>query len=262
MKPIDEMIQTGKVAISKIKPFITDGSSIEVQLKSPNLDIGNNKDNQELPLAKYPVDFGMNMDGSYGDTLFPSWEALALPETETKSNIIDEDLQTWQLVWRKGFLPSISTIGLQALKTALEINDVRLTQGSTTTPPPFQSTSDQKICGCCAIGFCGWQGENLQTVGEVEQYFAETCFEADKRLGQPASCRYFLNWFDDSPREEMCQQLLKEVSLALAERIVTENDSTEFTLSPEVYAATYKAFINDDRAAITEEDPFMGTIII
>ena len=47
---------------------------------------------------------------------------------------------------------------------------------------------------------------------------AANAAEADTRLGEPAAVRYFLNWFDDTPRDEMRRQLLAEVNRALAER--------------------------------------------
>jgi hypothetical protein len=72
--------------------------------------------------------------------------------------------------------------------------------------------------GCCGIGYCGWKGEGLQTVGSVDEFFARSCFEADQRLGEPAGCRWFLNWFDDTPREEMRNELLDEVERTLAQR--------------------------------------------
>jgi hypothetical protein len=70
------------------------------------------------------------------------------------------------------------------------------------------------------MGFCAWQGDGLETVGEVEEYFARICFEADQRLGEPAAVRYFLNWFDDTPRVEMRRELLDEVNGTLAERFL------------------------------------------
>ena len=70
----------------------------------------------------------------------------------------------------------------------------------------------------CVIGFCGWQGDRLTTVGEVQQHFARCCFEADQRLGEPAACRWFLNWFDATPRDEMRRDLLAEVERELTRR--------------------------------------------
>lgn len=127
-------------------------------------------------------------------------------------------METWRLVWRDGFVPVLSNAGLNALREALTSDDPRLTQGSTTTPPPLMCVQDWPVEAADAIGFCGWQGEEHQTVGEVEEYFSRICFEADQRLGEPASCRWFLNWFDDTPRADMRRQLLAEVERALAER--------------------------------------------
>ena len=85
--------------------------------------------------------------------------------------------------------PRLSVEGLQALRQALVENDPRLLQGATTVPPPIQCVEDWPCEGACALGFCGWHGEGLGTVGEVEEFFAKCCFEADERLGEPAACR-------------------------------------------------------------------------
>lgn len=128
-------------------------------------------------------------------------------------------MESWRIVWRDGFVPVLSTAGLQALCNALRGDDDRLTQGSTTTPPPLMCVQDWPVEGACALGICGWLGDGLVTVGEVEEHFARCCFEADTRLGEPAACRWFLNWFDDTPRSEMRRELLAEVELALATRL-------------------------------------------
>src|SRR5205814_4865596 len=112
-----------------------------------------------------------------------------------------------------------STAGLESLRDALRADDPRLTQGSTTTPPPLMCVQDWPVEAACALGFCGWQGETLESVGEVEEFFARVCFEADQRLGEPAACRWFLNWFDDTPREEMRRLLLPELDRSLAQRV-------------------------------------------
>jgi hypothetical protein len=127
-------------------------------------------------------------------------------------------MESWQKVWREGLAPLLSTAGLEALRRALSTDDVRLQQGATTTPPPLQCVQDWPVEGACAIGFCGWQGDGLETVGEVEEFFARTCFEIDQRVGEPAGCRWFLNWFDETPREEMRRLLLAEVGRTLAKR--------------------------------------------
>lgn len=127
-------------------------------------------------------------------------------------------METWRLVWRDGFAPAISTAGLVALRDALAGDDRRLTQGSTTTPPPLVCVQDWPCEAACAAAFCGWQGEGLETVGQVEEFFATLCYQADQRLGEPAACRWFLNWFDDTPRDAMRRELLAEVEIAIASR--------------------------------------------
>ena len=135
-------------------------------------------------------------------------------------------MESWRIVWRDGFVPVLPREGLEALAKALREDDPRLTQGRTTTPPPLMCVQDWPVEAACALGFCGAatlggfkdDGPGAATVGDVEEFFAKACFDADQRLGEPASCRFWLNWFDDSPRAEMRRELLAEVELALAER--------------------------------------------
>ena len=129
-------------------------------------------------------------------------------------------MEAWRKVWREGLAPLLSTNGLEVLKRGLLRDDGRLTQGTTTTPPPMQCVLDWPVEGACVLGYCAWQGDGLETVGEVEEMFAQTCFEADQRLGEPAAVRYFLNWYDDTPRDEMRKELLAEVYRTLNERFV------------------------------------------
>lgn len=131
-------------------------------------------------------------------------------------------MERWQHVWREGFTPFLPTAGLRALREALATDDPRITQGSTTTPPPLVCVQDWLVEAACALGYCGWQGEGLATVGQVEEFFARVCYEADHRLGEPAACRHFLNWFDDTPRDVMRHRLLAEVELLLESRTPVE----------------------------------------
>lgn len=127
-------------------------------------------------------------------------------------------MESWRKVWREGFAPLLSTAGMQALLTALQSDDKRLLQGATTSPPPMMGVQDWPVEATCAVGFCAWQGEGLTTVGEVDEYFSRACYEVDQRLGEPSACRYFLNWFDDTPRHAMRRLLLEEVEQELARR--------------------------------------------
>lgn len=121
-------------------------------------------------------------------------------------------MKAWQKVWREGILPQLSIKAKEALRKALEEDDPRLTQGSTTTPPPLLSVRDWPCEGACALGFCGWQGEELETVGQVEEYFAKTCYAANDAIGDLRAIGYFLNWFDDTPRKQMRRELLEELA--------------------------------------------------
>ncbi len=128
-------------------------------------------------------------------------------------------MESWRKVWRDGLAPQLSVAGLTALQRALQTDDARLLQGATTAPPPLECVRDWPVEGACVLGYCGWQGEGLETVAEVEEFFARACFEADQRLGEPAACRWFLNWFDDAPRADVVRDLLAEVTRTLARRL-------------------------------------------
>ena len=129
-------------------------------------------------------------------------------------------MESWREVWRKAFGRVLPLAGLRALADALRDDDPRLRQGNTTCPPPLMCVSDWPCEGACALGFTGWQNADdpLATVGEVEEHFAAMCFQADQLLGEPAGCGWFLNWFDDTPRDVMRADLLPEVERAIAER--------------------------------------------
>lgn len=127
-------------------------------------------------------------------------------------------MESWMRVWRVGFAPHLPTEGLEALARALASDDTTLLQGATTAPPPLKCVQDWPVEAACATGYCGWKGNGLETVGEVEEFFARVCFAADQALGEPGGCRWFLNWFDDTPRDEMRRLLLVEVNRTLAER--------------------------------------------
>lgn len=129
----------------------------------------------------------------------------------------DAPTECWRQVWRDGLAPSLPAAGLLALADALRTGDPRLTQGSTTTPPPLICVADWPVEAACAVAFCGWQ-DGRPTVGEVEEFFAGACHDADERLGEPAACRHFLNWFDDAPLDQMRRDLLPEVETELARR--------------------------------------------
>jgi hypothetical protein len=131
-------------------------------------------------------------------------------------------MESWTSVWRKGIAPLLSTRSLEVLKQALLDDSPSLIQGATTTPPPLECVQDWPVEAACALGYCGWQGDGLETVREVEEYFARMCSAIDERLGERAGCRWFFNWFDETPREQMRKELLAEVQRSLTERLADE----------------------------------------
>ena len=127
-------------------------------------------------------------------------------------------MERWRKVWRDGILPQTSLAALQALHRALVEDDQRLLQGATTSPPALDVLADCEVEGACAVCFCAWQGDGRRTIGEVVAEFDRVCRAADALLGEPAVCRWFLDWFDLTPRAELRRELRREVERALADR--------------------------------------------
>lgn len=127
-------------------------------------------------------------------------------------------MENWKRIWRDGVGPLLSREGLEALRMALMHDDVQLVQNATTCPPALEVFADACVEAACALGYCAWKGDNLATVAEVADYFAQTCTAADDALGEPSACRHFLNWFDQTPRNEVRRLLLPEVNRLLNQR--------------------------------------------
>lgn len=126
-------------------------------------------------------------------------------------------MESFRLVFRKGYAHQYTTEQLRKLLRALEDDDARLLQGATTTPPPLQVVSDWPVEAADPVTFpCVEWGET--TVGEAEEFFAKVCFHADQQLGEPAACRWLLNYIDDTPRDEMRRELAAEVRRELCRR--------------------------------------------
>jgi hypothetical protein len=128
-------------------------------------------------------------------------------------DLTTKDTESWRKVWRTGLAPLLSDAALAALAAALQADDPKLIQSATTSPAPLSWAMDMPCEAACALGYCGWQGEGLTLVGEVEEYFARMCYEVDQRLGEPGGCRWFLNWFDDTPRVAVRVNLAYEVAV-------------------------------------------------
>lgn len=127
-------------------------------------------------------------------------------------------MEAWRKVWRDAIVPLMSDEALHALYRGLINDDPRLCQGKTTEPPPLLAIQDFDVEQACAISYCGWQGDGLNTVGEVENKFAQLCFECDNLLGEPGGVRWFLNWYDETPRDMMRRELIEEVNREISIR--------------------------------------------
>ena len=138
-------------------------------------------------------------------------------------------MEAWRSTFRDGVAPQLSTPGLKALAKALKEDDERLLQGATTSPPPLACVQDWPVEAACPIAFAHWQGDGTEFVGPTEEMFAKTCFETDQLLGEPAAVRFFLNWADNTPREEMRSELLAEVTRILTIRRIGEEAEPNLT---------------------------------
>jgi hypothetical protein len=134
-------------------------------------------------------------------------------------------MQSWKMVLRDGFIPQWDDATLERAVVALEADIPFLTQGSTTTPPPLMCVQDWKLEACDLIAYCSVADPTDCTVGEAEEGFARSCFDADQRLGEPAACRWFLNWYDDGVRQEVFALIADEFRLALRMRKISREQA-------------------------------------
>lgn len=131
-------------------------------------------------------------------------------------------MENWERVFREGFSPNMTTDELRALAEGLANDDKRIVQGATTLPVPLLCVHDWPVeCGC-PIAFAGWIGGNLTNVGEVEERFAQLCHACDATMGEHSACRYFLNFWDETPRHEAFTKLHGVVDDLLMDRAIDE----------------------------------------
>ena len=124
-------------------------------------------------------------------------------------------MESWRKVWREGVAPLLSTVSLAALAKGFGDRRRPASQGATTTPPPLQCVHDWPVeCRVCAR-LLRLAGRRAGIRGGGRGVLCPMCFEIDRCLGEPAGCRWFLNWFDETPRLEMRRLLLAEVNAPL-----------------------------------------------
>lgn len=137
-------------------------------------------------------------------------------------------LPAWKRTFRQGIAPLMSTKALKALWKGLAEYDATLRPGLTVLPLGTDVTAEWPVEAACAIGYCGWKGEGLETVIEVEEFFVRVCFECDELMGEPGSIRYFLNWFDTTHDEEMRIGLMCEINNVLYTREEEKDEPPPF----------------------------------
>lgn len=125
--------------------------------------------------------------------------------------------KAWIKSFHEGLIPLLTDGELTALRDGLANDDPRLIQNWTTRPAPIPSAHNWPVEGACLIGYAGWIGGGLETVGEVESFFNRICWEADSRTIDSA-IQYLLYYYDENPREVVFRELLSECNLALAGR--------------------------------------------
>ncbi len=124
-------------------------------------------------------------------------------------------MEAWKKVFHDGLVPHLDMYDLGWLKQLLQENSVKLIQG--TTVLPSGAWGKEKAERSCLLGCIGML-RGIQTVDEIEEFFASMCFSIDDTMGEPAACRWLLNFYDDTPRREMIDALLPEVDIALKKK--------------------------------------------
>lgn len=138
---------------------------------------------------------------------------------------------SWRHAFRVGFAPQFSVDQLRDLRAALVRDDPKLIQGKTVIPRLCDEVGDAKPVGACGISYIGWHsGEGLSSILAVEDWFGEVCHKADQLLKEPAACRYFLNFFDDTPRDEMRPLLIAEIDRELEQRVAPKDPTDLLTV--------------------------------
>jgi hypothetical protein len=130
-------------------------------------------------------------------------------------------MEKWRRVWREGIASLLSNEALLALRAALRDDDPLLLQGATCYPPLLDLLRDRPIESACALGWCGWKGEGLDSVLQVEAFFTRLCDAVDEAFQETGASRYFLNWYDETPRARMRGELLAEVERTLQTSVRT-----------------------------------------
>jgi hypothetical protein len=127
-------------------------------------------------------------------------------------------MEGWRKVWRQGIVPLVGEKGLRALQAALRDDDKRLVQGMTIDPQSEWVPSSWEPSGACLIAYCGWQGQNLDSIAKVQRFFDRIVDAASlKLLAWDVEVSDLVEWYDETDRPTMRRELLAEVDRALGQ---------------------------------------------
>jgi hypothetical protein len=62
----------------------------------------------------------------------------------------------------------------------------------------------------------------METENFLQGEFSRICHAIDMEIGEPAACRYLINWWDETPRNLARAQLLPEIDRELDRRIAVK----------------------------------------
>jgi hypothetical protein len=129
-------------------------------------------------------------------------------------------MEPWRVAWRKGFVPSLTRAHLEALRKGLADADPRLVRKATTVPSCWTTLfkkKDTRLEKACAVAYCGWQAEGLDTVAKAVGFFDRVCLAARSRLADEGTdYQDFFKFIDHAPWNAVVEGLLAEVDLALS----------------------------------------------
>jgi hypothetical protein len=137
-------------------------------------------------------------------------------------------VEHWLKVWRDGFQPQATGAALLLLRLRLQKQEIdpledlgnqdcRLLRGTTTYPPALGGMLDWPCDAGCAVTTLALT-EDRATVEQANNAFGRMCLEADRRLGEEAACRWFLNFYDQAPWPVVRAGLLAELDQEIDRR--------------------------------------------
>lgn len=133
-----------------------------------------------------------------------------LPEAENS-------IEPWRAAWRELVAPQATIQQQNLLMLDLKANRTRLTQGHTTLPDETDWSRNMPVQAACPIAHLGWKGGFFETVEEVCTFFADTLQNTNVfTTDQPPFIKDFLEWWDDNPKELVCQLLADEIETNLS----------------------------------------------